>query len=136
VKLHKLGYKYQPEGRKLILLIASYINSRYSTNINSPVSEPSFEIIQKVLSGTPPIDISTGKSHFTLSREYTILKGGRKGFPVHVYKEGVEIELSPFRTYGEAQIAIGLPAKNRTVSRYIDTGKLYKGLYIFCSKPM
>jgi hypothetical protein len=31
--------------------------------------------------------------------------------------------LSPFRTYGEAQKAIGLPAKNRTVSRYIDTGK-------------
>lgn len=61
------------------------INTKqYSTNNNGPVTSPSDKEINDVLSQQPPIDINCGKSHHILSRDYTITKGGRPGFIVHV----------------------------------------------------
>lgn len=50
------------------------------------------------------------------------------------YKNGDEISGSP--CYGKAQLALGLKANNRIVARYLDTGKLYKGQYLFTSSPV
>lgn len=137
VKLHKFGYFYESNGRKLLMSIASSINKhRYSTNPKGPAKTPTQEEIAKVLSLEPPFDINSGESHFTLSRKYTIKKGGRLGFPVYVYKEGVKFEGSPFPTYGAAHQAIGLLANSRVVGRYINTGKLYKNMYLFTTTPV
>lgn len=90
------------------------------------------------MSQEPPIDINGGKSHHILSRDYTITKGGRQGFIVHVCVRMIpdSISGSPFSSYGKAHLALGLKANNRIVARYKDTGKLYKGQYLFTSSPV
>lgn len=134
VKLHKLGYFYETAGRNLLIAIALSINeNRYSTNPKGPVTPPTPEEIAKVLAMKPPFNIKNGDSHHKLSRQLTIEKGGRRGFTVYVYKEGIQIEGSPFSTYGAANRAIGLRSNSRTISRNIDTGKLYKNTYLFTS---
>lgn len=134
VKLHKLGYIYETAGRNLLIAIASSINdNRYSTNPKGPATAPTPEEIDKVLSVEPPFNIKNGDSHHKLSRQITLEKGGRRGFTVYVYKDGVQIEGSPFSTYGAADRAIGLRSNSRTISRNIDTGKLYKNTYLFTS---
>lgn len=134
VKLHKLGYIYETAGRNLLIAIASSINdNRYSTNPKGPATAPTPEEIDKVLSVEPPFNIKNGDSHHKLSRQITLEKGGRRGFTVYVYKDGVQIEGSPFSTYGAANRAIGLRSNSRTISRNIDTGKLYKNTYLFTS---
>ena len=50
VKLHKFGYFYESNGRKLLISNASSINKyRYSTNSKGPVSTPTQDEIDKVL---------------------------------------------------------------------------------------
>lgn len=53
-----------------------------------------------------------------------------------MYKDGVQIEGSPYPTYGAAHQALGLRSNSRVVGRYINTGKLYKNLYLFTSTPI
>jgi len=140
VKLHKLGYIYLPIGKSLFLSIAIYINSnRYSTKKGWPNVSPSNEEIEKIFTITPPFfraDNSKGKNHLERSKEITVSRGGRLGFTVHVYKNTDEIPMSPFKTYRAAQLAIGLPVNSKIVSRYIDTGKLYIGEYLFASSAI
>jgi len=47
-----------------------------------------------------------------------------------------EIKGSSFKTYGEAHLAIGLNPRSRAIGRNIDTGKLFKGIYLFTSLPI
>ena len=56
----------------------------------------------------PPFDIHSGKSHFILAKEYSLFKGSRQGFKVHIYQNGVEIKGSPFASYSQGGKAIGL----------------------------
>ena len=129
-----MGYFYISEGQDLLVKIASSTNKfRYSTNPKGPVTPPTQKDINKVLFIEPPFDLNSGDSHFTLSRKYTIKKGGRLGFSVYVYKEGLQIEGSPFSSYGEAHRAIGLKSNSKVIGRNIDTGKLYKNTYLFTS---
>jgi len=119
-----------------LLSITRYINSnRYSTKKGGPNVSPSNEEIERVFKITPPINIniSKGKNHLERSKKITVSRGGRLGFTVtvHVYKNTDEIPMSPFKTYRAAQLAIGLPADSKIISRYIDTGKLYIGEYLF-----
>src|SRR6202044_3215702 len=98
-------------------------------------------LISKLFSQTPPFDISTGRSHFELAREFTITKGGRKGFTVYIYEEisphkYKELKNSPFSTYGDGHEVLGQRRGSRVIGRYIDTGKKYKGKYIFSSIPL
>ena len=75
-------------------------------------------------------------NHLNLAKKFTISKGGRSGFTVHIYDleiGGKEITGSPFSTYGAGHVAIGLRAGNRAIGRNIDTGKVFKGRYIFSS---
>lgn len=135
--MHKLGYYYLPEGKKIALQISMSTNKYRLTSFKgNQVSLPSEESISKLFSGPAPFDVNKGKSHFELVREFTISKGGRKGFIVHIYdlsKEVKELPGSPFSTYGAGHKVIGLRAGSRVIGRYIDTGKVYKDRYIFSS---
>ena len=140
VVLHKYGYYYTPEGKKMALQISTGTNKyRYSTNSLNNVNPelPSADSISKLLAQTPPFDVNSGRSHFELIREFTIAKGGRKGFIVHIYYKEVngykELKGSPFSSYGAGHLAIGVRAGSRVIGRYIDTGKIYKDKYLFSS---
>lgn len=140
VIIHKFGYYYLPEGKKIALDISSATNKyRYTTNNSSKVELPNWELISKLLAQTPPFDISSG-SHSELVRKFTISKGGRKGFVVYIYESSPnklkELKGSPFSSYGAGHVAIGLDRGSRVIGRYIDTGKKYKDKYIISSIPL
>jgi hypothetical protein len=138
--MHKFGYYYLPEGKKLALQISSGTNKFRYTNTGNNIELPSDDSISKLLALQSPFDISRGLTHFELVREFTINKGGRKGLTVYIYdcetEGGKELTGSPFSTYGSGHVAIGLKAGSRVIGRYIDTGKAYKGKYIFSSVPL
>lgn len=143
VFIHKLGYFYLPEGKQIALRISSSTNKyRYTTKDDlNKIGLPSIESISNLFNQTPPFDISSGRNHLELVREFTIAKGGRKGFIVHVYdcnsRSGIEeVKGSPFSTYGDGHEVLGLKRGSRVIGRYIDTGKLYKDKYKFSSVPL
>ena len=139
--MQKFGYYYLPEGKKIALQISTGTNKyRYSTSRplnNEKATLPSADSISKLLSLAPPFDLSSGRSHLELVKEFTIAKGGRKGFTVYVYECGLKgykkLKGSPFSTYGDAHEVIGLKRSSRVIGRYIDTDKMYKNKYIFTS---
>ena len=144
VIIHKLGYFYLPDGKKIALQISSATNKfRYTTSLTK-TELPSDESISKLLAQTPPFDLSSGRSHFELVREFTIAKGGRKGFSVYIYElneqtpsaKYIELKGSPFSTYGDGHEAIGLKRGSRVIGRYIDTEKNYKNKFLFRSIPL
>jgi hypothetical protein len=143
VLLHKFGYYYLPEGKKIALQISTGTNKyRYSTNDlkKDKVTLPSADSISKLLAPTPPFDISSDRGHLELVKEFTVSKGGHKGFTVYVYECGSkgykELKGSPFSSYGAGHVAIGQRPGSRTIGRYIDTGKVYKDKYLFSSVPI
>ncbi len=141
VIIHKFGYYYLPEGKKIALEISQSTNKyRYTTNNSDKVELVNCELISKLLAQTPPFDISTG-SHSELVKKFIIAKGGRDGFIVYIYESTEsnklkELEGSPFSTYGDGHESIGLIRRSRVIGRYIDTGKKYKDKYIFSSVPL
>lgn len=142
--IHKLGYFYLPEGKQIALQISSSTNKfRYTTAKDglNKIGLPSIESNLNLFKQTPPFDISSGRSHFELVKEFTIAKGGRSGFTVHIYESNSiselrEIKGSPFSTYGDGHEVLGLKRGSRVIGRYIDTGKLYKDKYRFSSIPL
>lgn len=148
IVIHKYGYYYLPEGKKLALQISSATNKyRYTTSKVNNAELPLHDDISKLLAQPPLFDITNGSSHIDLVRGFTISKGGRNGFTVYVYdiescKVGGEKELrqplkgSPFSTYAAGHVAIGLKPGSRAIGRYIDTGRAFKGRYIFSSVPI
>lgn len=143
VFIHKLGYIYLPEGKQIALQISSSTNKyRYSTsdslNKKGRACAPNIESIMDLFKQTPPFDISSGRSHLELVKDYTIAKGGRKGFTVYIYEcnstsDLKEMKGSPYSTYGDGHEILGLRRSSRVIGRYIDTGKLYKDKYRFSS---
>lgn len=140
VYLHKLGYYYLPEGKKLALQISSSTNKkRYSTS-DSKIELPNIETIKILFDQTPPFDVNSELSHLNKVKEFTIAKGGRKGFMVYIYEckndKNKILKGSPFSTYGDGHEVLGLRRSSRTIGRYIDTGKKYKDKYLFSSVPL
>lgn len=76
-----------------------------------------------------PIKVDREQNNVTNSAEkITGDLGLLKGVAVHVYnKDGVEIPNSPFPSKEAASRALGI--STTTIKRYIDSGKLYKGIY-------
>lgn len=143
MRIHKFGYYYLPEGKKIALQISLGTNKyRYTTNKSNNKIElsPSEDSISKLLACPAPFDVASGLSHCELVKKFTISKGGRNGFTVHIYDQeserGKELTGSPFSTYGAGHVALGLRAGSRVIGRYIDTGKAYKARYIFSSIPI
>lgn len=68
--MHKFGYYYLPEGKKIALQISKGTNKyRYSNSKNLSISDlPDKESISKLLAQTPPFDVYSGKSHLNLAK--------------------------------------------------------------------
>jgi hypothetical protein len=99
LKSHKLGYFYLPAGRSLIVKISNSINKyRYSSNPSGPAKSIPAEEIEKVFSLNPPFDLSSGYSHTELAQQFARTNKSRHGFLVYVYKNGVQVSGSPFKS--------------------------------------
>ena len=70
------------------------------------------------------------------ARKYRIANKSDKPRIVYLYTNEGLMEGSPFASYSLAHKALGLKSSSNTCNRYIDTGRLYKGKYIFTSKPI
>ena len=53
---------------------------------------------------------------------------------IYIYKNGIEIEGSPFNSYRAGGNAIGLSSVS-SIKNYIDTDKIFKDGYTFYSSP-
>ena len=91
--LHKLGYFYLQEGRKLAYLISQYVNTgRYSTNPNQ-VQAPSLTEIKKVLNLNLPVTLTPNMLHVDLAKAFA---SKVKPSAIWVYDNGVLLNESPF----------------------------------------
>lgn len=132
LNMHKRGHFYLSEGRALLIKLANSLNkNRYST-AKIVINIPTDEEINLILNLSDPFDLSTGKSHTTLAREFVKSKKIKGEFKVYVYKNGVEVPNSPYESYNAVQKDLKFKG-NRTVSRYIDTNKVYGNTYTFYS---
>jgi hypothetical protein len=115
-------------------------SKRYFSNIIDFIN---IEEINALFEIEPPFNIYSKKSHFILSKEHANTQGSRKGYNLHIYKDGEEIPGSPFNSYREGGKAIGLPSVS-SICNYINTGKVFnintgkvfKDGYTFFSSPI
>ena len=127
------GYHKLPEGRALLLKLSNSMNSkRYFSNLSDFIEVDEIKNLFKI---EPPFDIYSQKSHFFISKEYSLFKGSRKGFKLYIYKNGVEIKGSPFDSFRSGGRAINLNSIS-SINNYLDTGKIFKDGYTFYSKPI
>lgn len=122
--MHKLGYYYLPEGKKIALQISSTTNKfRYTTNDNK-IELPNIESIINLFDQNPPFNNSSELSHFEKIRELTIAKGGRKGFTVYIYEceynKLKEVPVNNSRTIRDICIYTG----------FLEVLYIYKNIYI------
>jgi len=57
--------------------------------------------ISKLLAQPAPFDVASGLSHLELAKQFTVSKGGRNGFTVHIYDlelGGKQLPGSPYPT--------------------------------------
>ena len=105
-----------------MVAIGGFINkNRYTTN-PSPNPAPDMKEFADLFRNPPLYNLVPGMSHTEISQAYARSKGGRGGFKVYVYENGVLVDGSPFPSYNAAKRVLGLKG-NRTIARYIDTGK-------------
>jgi hypothetical protein len=123
------GVAYLPAGRALIVSISAYINDgRYST-ASRIVEVPSLAMINHVLSITVPVTRAAGITQVEFAK--AIVR--QLGVTVYVYAN--EELMGSYKSFSDAQYAIGIKRTSRIASRYLDTGRLYIGTYEFTSTP-
>jgi hypothetical protein len=137
LKIH--GYYYTPEGKNLFLDISDIINKRYSTKSTRNTHESISEIVERfkiLLEQDPPFDIKANIPHVDNALSYRMANKSEKPKTVYIYTNGEIVKGSPFASFSHAHKALGLKSSSNTCNRYIDTGRFYKGKYIFTSKPI
>ena len=76
--------------------------------------------------------MSLGLSYKAFSDNNKVSKKGNLGFGVNVYDYGKLVEGSPFASYTQAALSLGNINISSAISKKkIDTGKLYRGRYMF-----
>ena len=139
LKIH--GYYYLPEGKKLFLDISDILNKRYSTSIETigNIDERIANIVERyqyILKEDSPFDVKLNIPHAENVRKFSIANRSENPKTVYIYTEEGMIKGSPFTSFSSAHKALGLNPSSNTCNRYIDTNRLYKGKYIFSSKPI
>ena len=125
------GYHNLSNGRDILLKLSNNINSkRYFSDLSDFIE---IDEIKTLFNLKPPFEIQSGKSHFNLAKEYALSKDSRKGFKVHIYKNGVEIKDSPFDSFRSGAKALSLISAS-SIRNYLNTGKIFKDGYTFYSK--
>lgn len=139
LKIH--GYFLLPEGKALFMDIANILNKRYSTK-SSFVLQKTEEVIynifvrlEAILLTTSPFKVEDNIPHIVNVRAFNTANRSKQQTTVYVYNNGKLIPGSPFSTYSKAHLALGLRSSSNMCGRYIDTGKLYKGIYLISSIP-
>jgi hypothetical protein len=134
------GYYYQTEGKNLFLDISSVLNKRYSTDNNSAdtdkVIENIYESFDNISKTVPPFNVKLFIPHVKNALDFRIANKSDKPRIVFIYTKDGLMEGSPFVSFSLAHKALGLKSSSNTCNRYIDTNRLYKGKYIFSSKPI
>lgn len=127
--MFKYGYAYLPEGRKLLVAIANYINkSRYSTSGKNPP----VPVIDMTLFDTPlPVTLTPDMTHAQLAHAFAILTKRDKNRTIWVYDNGLLVEGSPFSTNAAAAVGAGQKRQSKCVERFLNTGKLFLNRYEF-----
>ena len=126
------GYHNLPLGKQVLLNLSNSMNSkRYFSDLSDLIDT---DAIKRLLEIEPPFDIFSGESNFILAKNYALSKGSRKGFNVYIYKNGIEINGSPFDSFRSGGKAINMSSVS-SIRNYIDTGKIYKDGYTFYSTP-
>lgn len=129
--LHKFGHFYTPEGRKLFVSIANYINHRrYSSVPGKTADLPAIDSDFLTSKSSLPITLLPDMTHLELAQSYGRLVADRK---VYVYDNNVLVSGSPFSSYPLALEAIGESNKSSAIKRNIDTGRVFKSRYTFYS---
>ena len=134
------GYYYLTEGKKLFLDISDVLNKRYSTDNNlvdvNKTIENIFERFYNLSQIEPPFNVKLFNSHVDNARRFRLANKSDQPRTVYIYTNEGLIEGSPFASFSLAHKALGLKSSSNTCNRYIDTNKLYKGKYLFSSKPV
>lgn len=129
IHLYYTGIAYTTQGRALIRHIGSYMNNgRYSTS-STQLEEPSLEMIINVLMTTPPVIRTPGISQVEYSKQIA------RVIEVTIYIYDRNKLHSIHNSYASAQEALGIKRTARTVSRLLDSGRLYNNRYEFTSHP-
>ena len=84
----------------------------------------------------PPFKVKLFIPHVNNARNFRIANNSDQPRIVYIYTNEGLIEGSPFASFSLAHKALGLKSSSNTCNRYIDTNRLYKGKYIFSSKPI
>ena len=91
------GYHNLPLGKQVLLNLSNSMNSkRYFSDLSDLIDT---DAIKRLLEIEPPFDIFSGESNFILAKNYALSKGSRKGFNVYIYKNGIEINGSPYDSF-------------------------------------
>lgn len=129
------GYHLTKEGKTVLLKIAKGTNKyRYSNCKNNNIELPSVEEIRNLFSKPTPFSDDTKLTYKDQISNYALKHNRWRGYSVFVYEEGKEIDQSPFSSYKFATKMLGL--NSNIISRYVDTGKLYKNKYLFSSEKL
>lgn len=134
------GYYYLTEGKKLFLDISDVLNKRYSTSNNlvdiDKVIENINERFESISKLEPIFNVKLFIPHVDNALKYRIENKSDKPRIVYIYTKKGLMKGSPFSSYSLAHKALGLKSSSNTCNRYIDTNRLYKGEFIFSSKPI
>lgn len=137
------GYYYLTEGKSLFLDIADIINKRYSTsdracastNIDKVIGDL-FERFNDISKIESPFNIEHFNPHVDNALKFRIANKSDKPRIVYIYTNEGLMDGSPFASFSLAHKALGLKSSSNTCNRYLDTNRLYKGKYLFSSKPV
>lgn len=121
--------------------ISDVLNNRYSTSNNSvdinKAIDNIYERFENITKLEPVFNVKHFIPHVENALKFRIANKSDKPRIVYIYtKEGGLIEGSPFASFSLAHKALGLKSSSNTCNRYIDTNRLYKGKFIFSSKPI
>lgn len=129
------GYYQIKEGKIILMKITKGTNKyRYSNSKLKKTVLPTNTEINNLFSLPAVYSSNKGLTYKEQSLEYALKKKRRKGYSVYVYRNGKEIEISPFYSYSLATKTLKIGSN--IISRYIDTEKLYKNQYIFSSTKL
>jgi hypothetical protein len=130
------------EGKILFLDISEVLNKRYlasqtsnnSRDVNKAIENINerYENINKL---EPLFNVKLFIPHVDNVLKFRIANKSDKPRTVYIYTNEGLIDGSPFASFSLAHKALGLKSSSNTCNRYIDTNRLYKGKYIFSSKP-
>lgn len=137
LKIH--GYYFLPEGKKLFLYISDIINKRYSSSTTRNTDEIIREILDRskaILATDPPFNVKANIPYIDNVRRLSIANRSNNPKTVYIYENNNMVKGSPFSCFSGAHKSLGLKPSSNTCNRYIDTGRLYKNIYIFRSKPL